>query len=228
MSKTMIALAVTVLVTFIGSLHFISHNKSEKMMLIPSRSKHIASKLPPKPEERWRYIKELENQIGAQLSTGPSPDGNVSFPAHLTNKQHRLLEQIQINMRPDSTSLNEVVYKNDQNKLSVTSTFHQGPARHAPEIQATKKNVIAVAAKEPRKQKQESWVIHCGSFPIIAHAESMRAKLAFIGIESHISNSSGQNHVMLGSYSKRSNAEKSLQNLRDAGVSNCIPISGGG
>jgi cell division protein FtsN len=78
------------------------------------------------------------------------------------------------------------------------------------------------------KEKTQRWVIQCGSFKSMDQAESVRAQLAFGGIESRIITSGGWNRVMLGPYAVRAGADKSLQNLKGAGVSNCIPIASGG
>ena len=65
--------------------------------------------LPPKPEERWRYIKELESrQPGVRAPTEPSAGGEVKTPEQLTPEQRQLLEQMQADMRQQPTQLVEV------------------------------------------------------------------------------------------------------------------------
>ena len=326
-SKTMIALAVAVLITFIGGLYFIAHNKAEEAAILPSHGNHTGNGLPPKPEERWRYIKELENrQISVQAPTEPTAGGEVQTPAQLTDEQRQLLEQMQADMRQQPIHLNEVPY-NDQVKTSVANRAHQQnslpatqsrpvlseprqpqqsrqvsaqvtphplfsapavrqdtaaqqvqqPPRHVPAAQQVQPQsrqapvtqqvqpqprqapVAQQAQPQPRqapvtaiqptppakaeahaepkaepktaktdKEKTQRWVIQCGSFKSMDQAESVRAQLAFGGIESRIITSGGWNRVMLGPYAVRAGADKSLQNLKGAGVSNCIPIASGG
>ncbi|WP_413736574.1 cell division protein FtsN [Sodalis sp. RH21] len=312
-SKTMIALAAAVLITFIGGLYFIAHNKAEEAVILPSHGNHTSNGLPPKPEERWRYIKELENrQIGVQTPTEPTAGGEVQTPAQLTDEQRQLLEQMQADMRQQPTHLNEVPY-NDQVKTSAANHArqqnqplpqnapqqHQAPAaaatqaqprqvfsapveaqqprqapaaqqpprqvfsapqqpRQAPAVQPAPRQAPAApqpahqapvtavqpspqpkaevraepktepkADKEP-KEKAQRWLIQCGSFKAMDQAESIRAQLAFGGIESRITTSGGWNRVMLGPYPTRAGADKSLQSLKGSGVSNCIPIATGG
>ena len=55
----MVAIAAAVLVAFIGGLYFITHHKKEEAEAMQNRQA-AGNGLPPKPEERWRYIKELE------------------------------------------------------------------------------------------------------------------------------------------------------------------------
>lgn len=105
------ALAVALLVVFVGGLYFITHNKPGELPLLPSHDPRTGNGLPPKPEERWRYIKELENrQIGVPTPTEPSAGGEVNSQTQLTNEQRQLLEQMQADMRQQPTQLSEVPY----------------------------------------------------------------------------------------------------------------------
>lgn len=107
-SPTMVAIAAAVVVAFVGALYFITHRKAEEIDVIPSH-KVTGNGLPPKPEERWKYIKELENrQPGVLTPTEPSAGGEVLNQRQLTNEQRQLLEQMQADMRQQPTQLNEV------------------------------------------------------------------------------------------------------------------------
>lgn len=240
-SKTIIALAAAVLITFIGGLYyFIVHNKSDKAVIVPNRGQNAGSGLPPKPEQRWRYIKELENrQIRVESPTEPTAGREVNSPAQLTDEPRQLLEQMQADMRRKPTHLNEVPY-NDQSKAPAAGTAQTRPStqktRQAPAparqtvapIQPVQKGAEQNAAKESPKEKPQRWLVQCGSFKAIDQAESVRAQLAFAGIESRITTGGGWNRVLLGPYFTRAGADKILQSLRDAGVSNCIPVAAGG
>ena len=104
----MVAIAAAVLVTFIGGLYFITHHKKEESETLQSQ-KVTGNGLPPKPEERWRYIKELESrQPGVRAPTEPSAGGEVKTPEQLTPEQRQLLEQMQADMRQQPTQLVEV------------------------------------------------------------------------------------------------------------------------
>ena len=71
----MVAIAAAVVVAFIGGLYFITHHKKEESEALQA-SKVAGNGLPPKPEERWRYIKELESrQPGVRAPTEPSAGG---------------------------------------------------------------------------------------------------------------------------------------------------------
>jgi len=123
-SKLMVVLAAAVLITFVGGLWFIAHHKKEEVPVIPDH-KATGNGLPPKPEERWRYIKELENrQIGVPIPKEPSAGGEVRSQTQLTNEQRQLLEQMQADMRQAPTQLNEVPW-NEQTPAQRQQTLQQ-------------------------------------------------------------------------------------------------------
>ena len=123
-SKIMIGLAVAVLVTFVGGLWFIAHHKKEETPVIPDH-KVSGNGLPPKPEERWKYIKELENrQIGVPVPKEPSAGGEVHSQTQLTDEQRQLLEQMQADMRQAPTQLNEVPW-NEQTPAQRQQTLQR-------------------------------------------------------------------------------------------------------
>lgn len=120
----MVAIAAAVLVTFIGGLYFITHHKSEEAEVIPGH-KVTGNGLPPKPEERWRYIKELENrQPGVRTPTEPSAGGEIMNQDQLTNEQRQLLAQMQADMRQQPTQLNEVPW-NEQTPAQRQQTLQR-------------------------------------------------------------------------------------------------------
>ncbi|WP_338559279.1 cell division protein FtsN [Erwinia sp. E_sp_B04_7] len=123
-SKIMVVLAVAVLVTFVGGLWFIAHHKKEEIPVIPDH-KAAGNGLPPKPEERWRYIKELENrQITVPTPVEPSAGGEVHSQTQLTDEQRQLLEQMQSDMRQQPTQLNEVPW-NEQTPAQRQQTLQR-------------------------------------------------------------------------------------------------------
>ncbi|MBW5817027.1 cell division protein FtsN [Yersinia kristensenii] len=258
-SKTVMALAVALLVVFVGGLYFITHNKPGELPLLPSHDPRTGNGLPPKPEERWRYIKELENrQIGVPTPTEPSAGGEVNSKTQLTNEQRQLLEQMQADMRQQPTQLSEVPYNegmqvprsavtikppvtNMQQPLTpprqtvapvpAPQTQVQPPVTTPPRTQQPVTPVApAVTPPKPEKEKEKAqrWMVQCGSFKTADQAESIRAQLAFEGIESRITAGGGWNRVVLGPYSTKAAADKALQRLKGAGQSGCIPLAVGG
>ncbi|RYM60546.1 cell division protein FtsN [Serratia liquefaciens] len=264
-SKTVLALAVALLVIFVGGLYFITHNKPDDVPLLPAHTNRPGNGLPPKPEERWRYIKELENrQIGVQTPTEPTAGGEANSKTQLTAEQRQLLDQMQADMQQRPTQLNEVPYndpsqaaarnnRQQQQQPQVTqprNPFNNGattqPVQQQPKPQPKPQPVTPPPAQvkhpEPKPQpkpevKQETetkpeskqkWMVQCGSFRATDQAESVRARLAFEGIESRITAGGGWNRVVLGPYSSRAAADKTLSRLKGVGMSSCIPLSVGG
>lgn len=246
----MVALAAAVLVTFAGGLYFIAHNKPDESPVLPHQNAAgKGSGLPPKPEERWRYIKELENrQLGVTSPTEPSAGGEIQSPVQLTDEQRQLLEQMQSDMRRQPTQLSEVPY-NDQTQVPRTQVTITPPTPQAPATTTSPPATRPAATATPAAPKQETaqqapikpspapkqeqektqrWVVQCGSFKTMEPAESVRAQLAFAGIESRITSNGGWNRIMLGPYNNRAAADSMLQRLKSAGASNCIPLASGG
>ncbi|MBC3381848.1 cell division protein FtsN [Serratia fonticola] len=274
-SKTVVALAVAILVVFIGGLYFITHNKPDETPMLPTHGTRPGNGLPPKPEERWRYIKELENrQIGVKTPTEPTAGGEVNSKTQLTDEQRQLLEQMQADMQQRPTQLSEVPY-NDPSQLrnggqpqqvqqpvqqqiappvqqqqttQPRNPFNNGaapvqqpkPQAQQPKPQAVtppvqtrqpevKQEVKTEAAKpETKPESKQKWMVQCGSFRAADQAESVRAQLAFEGVESRVTAGGGWNRVMLGPYSSRAAADKTLSRLKGIGMSSCIPLSVGG
>nr|MBA2817659.1 Cell division protein FtsN [Candidatus Pantoea persica] len=205
----MVGLAVAVMVTFAGSLWFLAHHKKEDVPVIPYH-KANGKGLPPKPEERWKYIKELENrQVTVPTPTEPSAGGEIQSHTQLTDEQRQLLEQMQADMRQSPTQLNEVPW------------YEQTPAQRQ-QTQETAKKAAETTSSTQR------WMVQCGSFKGTDQAESARAGLAFEGFESRITIGGGRNRVVIGPFKDRSSADSMLKRLRGNGHSNCIPLSVGG
>ena len=90
----MVAIAAAVVVAFIGGLYFITHHKKEESEALQA-SKVAGNGLPPKPEERWRYIKELESrQPGVRGPTEPSAGGKVKNADKRRNGHAQLLPKM--------------------------------------------------------------------------------------------------------------------------------------
>ena len=109
---------------FIGGLYFITHHKKEEAEALQNRQA-AGNGLPPKPEERWRYIKELESrQPGVRAPTEPTAGGEVMKPEQLTDEQRQLLAQMQADMRQQPTQLTEVPW-NEQTPAQRQQTLQR-------------------------------------------------------------------------------------------------------
>ncbi|MCT4700851.1 cell division protein FtsN [Enterobacteriaceae bacterium H20N1] len=152
-SPTMVAIAAAVLVTFIGALYFITHHKKEESEVLPGH-KVTGNGLPPKPEERWRYIKELENrQPGVRSPTEPTAGGEVQNKDQLTNEQRQLLEQMQADMRQQPTQLNEVPW-NEQTPAQRQQTLQRQKQLQQQVQQQTQQQQWNTQQQQPRVQQR--------------------------------------------------------------------------
>ena len=153
-SKIMVVLAVAVLVTFVGGLWFIAHHKKEEIPLIPDH-KAAGNGLPPKPEERWRYIKELENrQITVPTPVEPSSGGEVHSQTQLTDEQRQLLEQMQSDMRQQPTQLNEVPW-NEQTPAQRQQTLQRQQQQSQLQQQSRMPQQQSQTQQQTRMQQQQ-------------------------------------------------------------------------
>jgi cell division protein FtsN len=138
----MVAIAAAVVVAFIGGLYFITHHKKEDAEALQG-NKVAGNGLPPKPEERWRYIKELESrQPGVRAPTEPSAGGEVVNANQLTDEQRQLLAQMQADMRQQPTQLNEVPWN------------EQTPAQRQQTLQRQRQ---AQLLSQQQQQPQQQW-----------------------------------------------------------------------
>ncbi|EMN1412582.1 cell division protein FtsN [Enterobacter chuandaensis] len=158
-SPAMVAIAAAVLVAFIGGLYFITHHKKEESEALQG-NKVAGNGLPPKPEERWRYIKELESrQPGVRAPTEPSAGGEVKNADQLTDEQRQLLAQMQADMRQQPTQLNEVPW-NEQTPAQRQQTLQlqrqrQAQIQQQQQQQWTQTQPVQQPKAQPYQQPQQ-------------------------------------------------------------------------
>ncbi|PDO83150.1 cell division protein FtsN [Kosakonia pseudosacchari] len=153
-SPAMVAIAAAVLVAFIGGLYFITHHKKEESESLQNQ-KMTGNGLPPKPEERWRYIKELESrQPGVRAPTEPTAGGEVQKPEQLTDEQRQLLAQMQADMRQQPTQLNEVPWNEQTPEQRQQTLQRQRQAQQQVQMQQQQQWTQSqpVQAQQPRTQ----------------------------------------------------------------------------
>ncbi|WP_286234633.1 SPOR domain-containing protein [Thalassotalea sediminis] len=82
-----------------------------------------------------------------------------------------------------------------------------------------------VDAGEYTVEDRGPWKMQCGSFRTQQQAEKMKATIAFAGLSSTISASTGSNgtwhKVSLGPYDKKRDAERDKHKLRGNGITTC-------
>lgn len=131
------------------SLRIIKKEESEALQ----GNKVVGNGLPPKPEERWRYIKELESrQPGVRTPTEPSAGGEVKNADQLTDEQRQLLAQMQADMRQQPTQLNEVPW-NEQTPAQRQQTLQR--QRQAQQQTQQQQWTQTQPVQQPRTQPQQ-------------------------------------------------------------------------
>ncbi|MXP67925.1 SPOR domain-containing protein [Pantoea sp. Aalb] len=195
----MITAAILFMILFINKLWFVS-SYQKKNMSASLNNKINDSILPPKPEERWKYIKELENnQIKMPL-----------LKNYIINNNDKTKSRI---LLPNKDDKNQTVFINRKSKTQT------------PNLQNKLNNNIHTHSEQNNLQH---WIIQCGVFKEGILAESIHAHLAFQGFESHINSKDGWNSVVIGPFKDRNSAYSIVNRLHIFGYKNCIPsISGG-
>lgn len=213
-SKKLVVLAIAFLIALSGTLYFITQQKPASVPPAPTSKPRPRATLPPKPEERWRYIKELENrQIGVLSPTEPKAAREMNAQTRLTDEQQKLLGQIKIDMQQRPTPLLE----QSQNPTAQPRNGAR-PPEAKPEIKQ----------QETKPEQKSRWIVQCGSFRSSEQAQSVRAQLALKGLESHITTSGEWRRVVLGPFNSRTSVDNTLARLKNIGMSSCIPLSFGG
>ena len=132
---TTLIVAIALVALFVGGLYFITHNKKEVVEPTSSSAgQQPTNNLPPKPQERWQYIKELENrQVGNPLQPPATSSGSQINPkATLSPEQLRFLQQIEADKRQPAVELPEVPYNGEVPRSQVVIT---PPTTIAPSVQ---------------------------------------------------------------------------------------------
>ncbi|RKS85938.1 cell division protein FtsN [Orbus hercynius] len=199
----MMAIAVILVILFVAILYFVSTNKTKKPVIPTANvTERPQATLPDKPEERWTYLKELEN-----------PDGD---------------NQILSSQIPPSAQ-----EKERQKILDSFSTDKQIVPPKAPvaignAINSVQNNTQAPPVKiEPPKTQSSSseqtgtWLLQCGAFKDKGNAESLKAKLAMIGVSGFVKNEKFY-RVLVGPYPSKAEADKVVAMLKSNGTTSCI------
>ncbi|MGP1954998.1 MAG: SPOR domain-containing protein [Arsenophonus sp. NC-TX2-MAG3] len=212
--KTTLTIVILIVIIFIGGLYYITQNKRVPIFnkkILPNNSQPVTS-LPPKREERWRYIKELEKRDIALPNFNNSTKSNINNTTDLSNEQRQFLEQIDADRRNHAINLSEML--NNDNFIRSRVIVN------APPIESSLQLKPIPQIQKPTNVQQKI-VVQCSSFKNLKKAESVKANMAFLGLESRIISTKGWHRVVLGPYNQET-AEKIRDRAKSIGISGCI------
>ncbi|MGL6147608.1 MAG: cell division protein FtsN, partial [Plesiomonas sp.] len=92
-----IGLAAALVAGIAGGVYYAKNRDADAALNLHQQSKH-KNGLPVKPEERWSYIKELENKE-VVISDPHNPMQDRTAPTQLTAEQQAILTQLQTEMQ---------------------------------------------------------------------------------------------------------------------------------
>ena len=148
--------------------------------------------LPPKPEEKWRYIQELENK-------------KVIVPDDLKNQRVKPVEKETAAKKTDTPKPKENA---QTDKPVVAVDTKPSPAKNQPESTSNVRFVLQCGAYRKKSQADER------KAKIAFQGMNSQLKIS--------SDAKGTWYrVVLGPYSQKSSAEKDKAKLQSAGVSPC-------
>ncbi|PCI61025.1 MAG: cell division protein FtsN [Gammaproteobacteria bacterium] len=126
------------------------------------------------------------------------------------------------------------VIKDQQPVVETTKTAQKNTIKKTvilPEMPAAKWSYQkGLAAKEVEQGQYEvvdkgPWKMQCASFKLNSQAQELKAKIAFVGIESNVVKSQGKNglwyKVILGPYKHKRSAERDRHKLKRNNVNYC-------
>lgn len=207
----MMAIAVILVVLFVAILYFVSTNKTSKQTAPTTVvTEKPQATLPDKQEERWTYLKELENPDGVNNS--------ASTQTEQSSQQQKERQQILDSFVNENTQ-NTDSSNNSGNTQSTKTTSTNSQTATNKTVQSSTTQSSTVAAGQA-----SSWLLQCGAFKDKANAESLKAKLAMTGITSFIKSDKFY-RVLAGPYASKDEAEKTIAMLKTNGMTSCISVS---
>lgn len=197
----MMVIAIILVILFIAILYFVSKNKTNKPVTPPQNvTERPQATLPDKPEERFTYLKELEN-----------PDGTQTTPSQIKPaEKDKERQQILDSFASDKTSSN-------QSASNVTDK----PTTNPTVIQPQPVKADQSTAQTTTNTQTGSWSLQCGAFKDKSNADALKAKLAMLGVTSFVKNEKFY-RVLVGPYKSKAEAEKAIATLKNNGITSCI------
>lgn len=193
----MMVIAIILVILFIAILYFVSKNKTNKPVTPPQNiTERPQATLPDKPEERFTYLKELENPDGTQ--TTPSQ----IKPAEKDKERQQILDSFVSDKTSSSPSAS--------NATTNPTVIQPQPVKADQSTTQTTTNT-----------QTGSWSLQCGAFKDKSNADALKAKLAMLGVTSFVKNEKFY-RVLVGPYKSKAEAEKAIATLKNNGITSCI------
>lgn len=214
--KIIFSIAITIVIIFIGYLYYVRKNKCVSLLnktILSDKNQQVSS-LPPKPEERWQYIKELEKRGTNLLNLNNLRESNINnSTTKLTNEQRQLLKQIDADRHSPATNLIEA---SNNNKLSSSHVIDNTT------LTESSLRLRYALHTEHQINKKQKILVQCGLFKNLEQAESIKTNLEFLGLESKVNLIEGWYQIILGPYNNEETAKKIYDRANFVVISGCI------
>ncbi|HIF9081373.1 cell division protein FtsN [Photobacterium damselae subsp. damselae] len=193
--------------------------------------------LPPKPEEKWRYIKELENKV-IQL---PTQDEKQRLAAEKAQAERaRIAAEKAARDKAEAErrkQQQEAAQKSDAIKSTVSPAADKVADVAKPKPVQPTTPVVPTEPVKPQPKPETKpvtkpsvrYIVQCGAYHSAEQANERKATIAFQGFNSQVSTvktSSGTWHkVFIGPYPDRDQALKARGRLQSSGIEPCAILS---
>lgn len=92
-------------------------------------------------------------------------------------------------------------------------------------VKELKNKTIEVEVPDRSNEPEREYQMQCGSFRTLAQADTLKARIAFVGLESIVKRTEGKNgvwyRVVLGPYQSKRKAERERHQLQRAKINGC-------
>lgn len=211
LSNFMVVIAITLVILFSVILYKVSNNKTFKSTpTARTLTEKPQTTLPDKPEERWTYLKELENPESVN-------------PAALSVKKQSNQQNALDNLINNTINNNKNYINNNTNTSSTTNTTTNATINNNSDLSnnTTQSKQNNSETTQTMSSSSTDWLLQCGAFKDIANAESLKAKLAMLGINGYIK-SEHFHRILVGPFNSNAEAEKMIEELKRGGIKSCI------
>lgn len=121
------------------------------------------------------------------------------------------------------TSTKDPIQVQEESSVKKEQNLPEPPKEKWTYVENLKTKKVEVGQYEVKQNGP--YKMQCGSFKTRAQAESLKAKMAFAGVESQIQTAQGKNNiwykVVLGPYERKRVAEKDKHKLRNNKINGC-------
>ncbi|MGL5727523.1 MAG: cell division protein FtsN [Plesiomonas sp.] len=212
-----IGLAAALVAGIAGGVYYVKNRDTDAALNLQQQIKH-KNGLPVKPEERWSYIKELENKE-VVISDPHNPMQDRTAPTQLTAEQQAILTQLQTEMQQAPQALPRA--DRNGNIEGETQITQNKPVYTSPNSNNQGQPIAKIEQIPPRQTTsviKESKPTLVQPPPIPRGSETAKNEVAKVETAKKVDEKPQQWLVQCGAYRTSSQAEEVQATLAFQGI----------